>query len=696
MTRLFLDFETRSKIDLRKVGADRYSRHPSTRALMLAYRFGTKGPVSQWIPAEREPMPRDLKEGLEDPDVLKQAWNAAFEMAIFRNVLKMKIYPDEWRCTMVMALTLSLPGKLEKAGPIVGLDSDKQKDSKGKALMRFFSSPNKRTRNRPWEWNTHITAPQKWDEYLYYNRQDIVAEGAIYDRIKRWDLPEDEWDLWALDQIINQRGLPINLDMVDNACDVVEHAREVRIKEMREITGLDNPRSGPQLLAWLRERDYVFDDLKAGHIKRALEKAKEDPSSEDDYVRVLQLRSEVAKTSLDKFFALERATADDGNLRGTLQFAAAGRTWRWGGRIYQPQNLARPHPALEEPEKLTPVVEDLSHMTAEEFEEKYKTVGKDGTAMDALSSCVRPVVQAPPGFLLVGADLNAIENRVLGWLANDQKILGVFKRKQDPYIDFARYMYETDYDTEWTLYKPKDGSKGDKSHRTTAKPGVLGCGYMLGAGKQFENRDTGEIEATGLLGYAWNMGVKSFTPEQAELSVRVWRDTFEDAVDYWYEIEDAMKKCIRDGRPTEAGHVRFVMDDPFLRMVLPSGRSLHYLAPRLEERLMPWGKMKKVIIYEGLDDKNRWGDIQTHPGKITENADQAISRDLLAHGIKLAEREGLKVRLHVHDEIQTLSPEKRAKDDLKLLIECMTVVPKWAPGLPLGAAGTVSRYFFKD
>lgn len=947
--RLFQDFETFSKVSLPDVGADVYSKHPSTKPLMLSYAFNS-GKVEQWVPAEREPMPRILKEALLDPDVIKTAWNMSFEWHIYHHCLGIKIPIRQTRCTMTLASTLSLPMQLEKAGQVLGIPAEKQKLADGKKLIRLFSQPIKPTKRFNTTRAHHLTHPEDWDRFKLYNRQDIEAERAIWQRIRKWDMPDHEWDLWFLDQRINQRGIPVNLDVVENACRTIEYARQQRFRELEELTGLDNPGSRDQLLGWLRNKGYPYYDLQAGHVKREIEELRKKSEShgldddEEEMLRVLTLRAEISRTSVDKFFALERATAEDGNLRNAFQFAGAGRTWRWSGRIYQPQNLARPSKEFEAPEAAIAAVTDLEKLSPKALSEKYPK-----NLIDLISACVRPVVQAPDGYVLIDADLNAIENRVLGWMADDRKILKVFKEDRDPYVDFATYMYGASYESLMKEYKA-----GDKTKRTIAKPGVLGClasetpvltqagwkaiielehddlifdgrtwvshsgvvykgvkevlcgfgvyatedhkflvgnewktwqqvirpqtfakaldtangvcfltkgqvaapvkpisagvladlnglsqgpilfvgcppnapaallqtvapisenesgqicstfsqivstlrarvaktrkiqlmsitgvgefvcgsrvvtngcgtsstisepmeaskwieltttaitksgtsdsqlapsrtqtsdtwdvvdagpenrfmvltdvgpviahncGYMLSAGFFYEDERTGEQLGTGLLGYAANMGVK-LTPELAQLSVDTWRSTYTDAVDFWYRIERAMMKCVATGQATECWPVRFDIQGPMLRMILPSGRALHYVRPRIETKRMPWGKEKRVLTYEGLNDKRQWARIDTHPGKITENADQAISRDALAHGMKLAEKEGIRVRLHVHDQIAALVPEDDDPErDLKILTECMSESPPWGKTLPLKAVGTVSKYFLKD
>jgi DNA polymerase len=242
----------------------------------------------------------------------------------------------------------------------------------------------------------------------------------------------------------------------------------------------------------------------------------------------------------------------------------------------------------------------------------------------------------------------------------------------------------------WAEYKG-----GDKAKRTLAKPATLGCGYRLGPGEQKENPDTGEIESTGLLGYAENMGVK-MTLAQAKHAVKVWRSTFTEAVDFWDDLDDAAKRCLRTKQPQRLGYLTFDISGPFMRMGLPSGRHLYYCRPKIENKETPWGQIKPTITYEGLDDKNNWTRLKTHGGKLVENADQAISRDLLAHGMKLARKRGLGIRLHVHDQVVAMVREENGGRALKILEECMSETPKWAPGLPLAAKGMISKIFIKD
>lgn len=693
MDHLGLDYETFSTVSLPDVGGSVYSKHPDTEILMAAYNFN-HGPIKQWIPAEGEPIPRELAEALIDPQVRKWAWNAKFEMAI-TNQLVAEVDVRQWRCTMIQAMHCSLPGKLEKAGPILGLPMDQQKDRRGKALMRKFSMPRKPTKANPNPRLFHYDDPEEWQAYLEYNRSDVLAEGGIWRRLKPYMMSADEWELFRIDHEINEAGLPINLNMVRNAIRIYEHAMELGLGQMRDVTGLANPNSLPQLLPWLKSQGYMFDDCKKGHIKTAAGYFNKPPEhwSEDQWQEyrsnetlktVLDLRLEVSRTSIVKYYALERATDEDGMLRQVLQMNGAARTGRYAGRIFQPQNLPRPEKRFEDYQAvLADGIEHLDH-------DSLKLV--HGNVFDALASGLRPSAQAPAGKLFVDADLSAIENRVLGWISGCDKILEVFRKGLDPYISFATYLFEKPYDELWHEYKVL--KKGEK--RTIAKPGTLGCGYGMGPGEEYEDKQTGEIEATGLLGYAWGMGIKQFTKADSKHSVDTFRREFSEVKDYWYALERAARKCVRTGNPIKHGVVSFEMKGPFLLMILPSGRPLYYLRPRLEEHKTPWGEMKVQITYEGMNDKKQWVRMNTTPGKLTENADQAISRDLLVHGIKLAKKRGIDVRLHVHDQILGLVAERGAEEKLALLKECMEDQPKWAPGLPLGSAGLVTKVFIKD
>lgn len=727
--RLHHDFETYCDANITDVGSDVYARHASAEVLMLAYACNDEG-VLQWVPAEGEPEPTDLREMIEDPNAIKFAWNKPFEWAIWQHVLKTYVPHDQWRDPMVMAFSLSLPGSLDKAGEVVRVPDDLAKMKDGKALIRYFCTPQKPSKKNPQLRNFPHHDPEKWERFKLYNRTDVEAERHIYKLLRPFDLPPQEWEMWVIDQEINQAGIPININMANNAVRIYEELVGDAIGEMKMLTGLDNPNSGKQLLPWLQDRGYPFDDLVKGHVKRGEQRAKEQlleagitpddeeaiiakilawtehtfgsepysyESEEEEIVlikRVLWLRLRASKASPKKYYALQDAcdqSSEDVVLRNAFQFAGAGRTWRWSGRMFQAQNLPRPaNKFLAEHIEL--VADHIEHLPAPAIIQLWEE------PFDVLTTGIRPVAQAPKGLTFIDADLNAIENRVLGWIADCQKILEVFRLKRDPYLSFGCYLFGKTYEEMVHTYKVLK----DDTERTISKPGTLGCGYMLGAGEKTVDPETGEEEASGLLGYAWNMGIRQFTQEQSKLSVDTFRREFEEVKDAWYALERAMRRCIATGKPTSFRMIEFDMKPPFCRMRLPSGRSLHYCRPRIEMRKTPWGEMKESITYEGSNDRDKkgggWTRMSTHGGKIMENADQAISRDLIAHGMKIAKREyGLDIRIHVHDQIVALSPEDRAEEQLRQLLEAMERPPKWSGnGLPLGAAGHISRIFKKD
>jgi DNA polymerase len=699
MVRFHHDFETYSEVDIKKVGASRYSQHASTEVLMLAYaRSG--GEIKQWVPEEGQLLPAEVEDAMLDDRIMKFAWNKPFEWNIWKHVVGIDTAHTVWRDPMVLAFACSLPGKLEKAGPIANVPEHMLKQS-GTRLINWFSKPRPKTFKRVYWYEK----PELWEEYKDYNIHDVMAERKIWLNLSPYDLPQHEWDLYALDQEINTRGIPINMGMVYNAVEMRDEIVTDRLKKLSEITGLENPNSGTQLLPWLQDQGYPFEDLKAGHVKQALRRlddavtgGESHPQEIEALWETLSLRAEVSQTASKKFDALANMTDNDNRLRNSHQFAGAGRTWRWAGRGFQVQNLKKAMKGLDGLEwEETPgghqrvcggtqitAADHIATMSAETFELLY------AKPMDALSGAVRTVVQAPDGYVFVDADLAAIENVGLGWVSGDQKILNVFKQKRDPYIDFATFLYKRPYQElhdEWKI-------GGDKGKRTVSKPGVLGCGYMLSAGDEHENYKTGEIEATGLLGYAWNMGVP-LTKEQATLSVDVWRDTYKDAVQFWWDIDKAVRKCIQTGKPTQLRDIRFDRKGPFLRIILPSGRCLHYFSPQMQEWKMPWGKYKMSITYEQVENY-RWDRVSTHPGKLTENVVQAIARDLLAHGMVLAAKENLPIVMHVHDQVLALVKEDEADAALKTLLDCMTVRPSWSPDIPISAAGHISKWFIKD
>lgn len=686
---LSIDYETASPVDIRAHGVYRYAKHPDTKVLLCAYAFDSE-PVRQWCPAEFEPIPDDLYEALLDPVIEKHAWNVEFERAITKHVMGVETPVESWRDTMVLALGLSLPGKLLKCCEVMRLPEELRKTD-GQPLITRFS-----VKQMKW-WDEKQA--EYWQKFKAYNVTDVEAEREVYRRLKKFDLPEHEWQVFAVDRRINERGIPTNMRMCRSTIRIRDALVSEYLAEMNTMTGLDNSNSVQQLLPWLQEQGYAYDDCKASHIRDAFVHG----SVSEDCRRVLWLRQQVSRISTKKFDAIESHVDDDGRIRGTLQMNGAKRTQRWGGRVVQPQNLPRPVAGLDslewgETEGGNPLIVGgkqielailLESGTLEDIKRHIER------PMDAIAGATRTVIQAPDGYLFVVYDWSAIENVILGWLSGDDKILDVFRKGLDPYIAFAVHLYRKRYSVLLKEYKD-----GNRAIRQDSKPPVLGCGYMLGPGQEETNYETGETIYTGLRGYAENMGI-SLSQEMAEHAVKTWRETYDVTVDYWYELQRAAMNTVRRGTPHEAGRIGFDIKKPFLRMHLPSGRCLHYLRPRVEPQMKWWGKTKDTLTYEGEDSRNyQWTRISTHPGKIMENADQGTAREILAHAlVRLEELElywDCTTVLHVHDEVVNLVREDQADEVYAAMGTIMKTMPEWASDLPLDAHGYISKYFVKD
>lgn len=699
------DCETFSRVDLLKRGTPVYARDRSTRVELIAYSFdGDTRDIRQWDFFSGEPMPREFLDAMQDDRIIKRAFNCGFEQNITRHVLKLDVDFDEWEDPQMHARALGFPGALDAVAPAVGLDERYWKMAGGKTLVRFFSQPRKptkrdfRTRNKPGD---SAKIDERWEEYKLYNRQDVVAQIMVARRLSAYPMLKRDIEAWRRDRAVNERGVPINVAAVQNAQTLVDSYTADALDELRDITGLDNPNSGAQLLPWLQDRGYPFDDLKAGHVKRAHEDAKKEGSNSRAIARPLELRLMISKAAFKKYDAYANAVCPDGMLRNQFIMFGAGRTGRWSGTQVQLQNLYRPHPRFEKAEMQEELAYSIETMGPRAFKLWW------GDTTEALASGVRGVIAAPEGHVYVDSDLNAIENRVLGYAADEEKILRVFALNRCPYVDFATYMFKEEYDVLWAEYKA-----GKKQKRQTSKPAVLGAGYQLSAGKEYENEQTGEIEATGLLGYARMMGVP-MTIEEAAGSIKIWRGTYTRVVDFWRDLDEAAKSVITTGRRCDVGPFEFRHEDDFMTIRLPSGRKLYYHRPRLlidrrkvederkralEEDRMP-RPVRKSIAYDGVDNKSKsksWGTTFTYGGKLTENIVQAVARDVIDECMARAERRGLDIRVHVHDQIVCLAHERDAEKHARILTECMSEPMTWAPKLPLKAEATIHKIWIKD
>lgn len=642
---LHVDIETFSPADLPKVGAWKYAQHPQTRILMVAYAFDEEE-VRVWE-CHAGPIPQSLEAALRDPSIIKIAHNASFELALLSTMGLIEFRPEEWRCTSVHARGLGLPGGLAAVAAELGLDE--QKADTNKTLIRRFSMP-PRTPGAP----QPGPSDPRWQEFVDYCAQDVRTERAIYHHLMgRRPLPVREWFLWHIDQHINQRGLPVDLDFVRGALKVDELNRDRSTSAVREMTGVDNPGSRDQLLRWMSSQEVIPENLTADTVKKLLA----DTQTPEPVRGVLEHRQQLAASSTAKYSALLRATGDDGRLRGTLKFNGA-HTGRWSGQIFQPQNLPRG------------VLTDLDIATARALVKEEDTellFALYDNPSQVLGSLVRSAITAPKGMQLVVADLSSIESVILAWCARSDYLLNLFRSGRDPYIDFATRLFDIPYE------------QVTKKQRTLCKPATLGGGFGLGG--------------PGLKRYAEGFGLV-LTDEQAAQHVRVFRESYPDIPALWRDLTTATFRAMsHPGTKAKAGRCVFHYDGGYLWCELPTGRFLAYRSPRLDTVETPYGP-REQLSYLAREGKNVR--IPTFHGRITENIVQAIARDVLAMGMARAERDsGLEVIGSVHDELICLAREEDGVA-LKWLINCMTTPPTWGKDIPLNAAGWTGPVYRKD
>ena len=734
MRELFLDFETRSLINIKEAGAPNYCSDPSTAPLMLSWAIDDRE-VQLWEP-DLGPLPEPLDIALHDPETRLIAWNVNFERSIFEHCLKFSTPIERWFDVKILARYLSLPGKLAEACAALNLPSDigKMVDA-GDVGIKTFSMPMRKGGQEtlfgvePPFFNSRANKPKEWEQFGLYCKQDTFVERYIYRMLaKKFPLPENEMKLWYLDQEINRRGMPLAVHFVENGLKMAEASIAELRKTLIGLTGLENPNSDSQMLAWVQTQGYPFTSMGKALVAQALANPRDlTPLAQE----VLHIRKEFRRSSYKKLDAILPRVSPDGRLRDCFAFMGGSRTGRWAGQDVQFQNLARPDKKVEKNlDKALALIDAGDFETAKtEFGPTIEFCGQKKqvpSVIGMVTSCIRSVFQAKDGNILVVCDLSAIENRVLGWLAGCKAILDVFEKGLDPYISFACLMFFIEY------------AEVTKDQRQVAKPPVLGCGYGLGPGviknpdgtytiiwkcdecmknvelghSCFDDKGNrkGDLIKTGLLGYAENMGVH-LTPEQAFLAHEAFRRAYPEVSQLWWDLEKAAVETIRTGKKTQVRFIEFSRakrkDGTFvLRCLLPSGRSLHYINARVttEVKKSRAGNdyEKHSIYYDGIGHgvgatthKMGWAPVYTYGGKLTENIVQAISRDILAHGMMLAEEVGLPIVGHVHDEILCEVRDEEDRAGLNDLKWAMSETPSWAPGLPLAAEGYEGKMYRK-
>jgi DNA polymerase len=660
---LSIDLETYSDVNLKKAGLYRYVQSPAFEILLFAYSFD--GAPTQVIDmAQGEEIPMEVIHALTDPQCLKHAYNAAFEWYCLSKYMGAQLPPAQWRDTMLHGLYAGYTAGLDATGRALGIPEDKQKLTTGKALIRYFCVPCKptkanggRTRNYPHH------DPEKWELFKTYNGQDVVAEMEIERRLSVFPVPDFVQKQWETDLLINARGVAVDMDFCEGALELGETIRAQLTDEAVQLSGLQNPNSVKQLARWLSaETGDDITTLRKETIKELLGR-----DNADHVQRMLEIRQELGKTSTKKYDAIEAAVCDDGRVRGLLQFYGANRTGRWAGRLVQVQNLPRTY---------TEPLEFARELVKGRKLDALRTVY--GSPNDTLSQLIRTAFVAAPGNILIDADFSAIEARVISWLADEEWRLEVFRTHGKIYEASASQMFGV------PLERIKKGNP-EYSLRQRGKVAELALGYQGGV-PAMRQMDTGKLLA-------------DLPDEEIKDIVDKWRNTNPKIRNLWYSFNDAAIRVIQNGGSLRVRCCTFARECDCIRgttcmtISLPSGRKLYYVEPSVGENR--WGGPS--ITYMGVNDKNKWGRIETYGGKLVENVVQAIARDCLAQAIEHLEAAGLPVVFHIHDEVVIDTAAFDTNDAmLDKVVKIMSTPIPWAEGLPLGADGWVGAFFKKD
>lgn len=651
-----VDIETYSSVDLTEAGVYAYTEAPDFDILLISYIFDDWGEddVKTIDCFDADPdMMAEFCEALTDPQIVKTAFNANFERTCLAKWLQKPMPPEEWRCTMVKALTLGLPGNLAGAGEALGLPAEKLKDPQGKALIQFFSKPCKPTRtNGQRTRNLPEHDPAKWQLYKNYNRQDVVTEQEILRKLSIYKTPESEQQLWALDQHMNDNGVALDIPMVEKIVAYDTRRRQELQEEAQELTGLKNPNSLAQLKRWLAEQGVEMTSVTKDTIAEALR----DPELPSVVRRVLEIRTALGKTSVAKYSTMLVAHCQDHRLRGILQFYGANRSGRWAGRLVQTHNLAKNS------------LPDLALARELAAEGDFDTMGTlFGETAFVFSELIRTAFIPSEGCRFIVSDFSAIEARVLAWIAGEEWVLEAFRAGKDIYCETASMMYHVPVE-----------KHGANSHlRQKGKVAVLACGYQGGVGAM-KRMDKGG----------------SIPEDELQSVVDQWRQANSKVVKLWRTVELAARTAIEEHRTIRLKNgIAFGYINGNLFIKLPGGRKLCYWNTRL--KLDPRDG-REHIVYMGVNQETKqWGETETYGGKLVENIVQATARDCLAISMQRVAALGYNIVMHVHDEIIVDCPIEDT-GAMERINACMAEPIPWAPGLPLRGDGYETPFYMKD
>ena len=662
METISIDIETYSGNDLGKCGVYKYVQHPNFDILLFGYAVDG-GAVRVADLASGETLPEEVLAALSDETVTKWAFNSNFERVCLSEWLRRNhpeyfssysmpgdtvgdyLGPRGWKCSMVWSAYMGLPLSLAGAGAVLGLEEQKLKE--GKDLIRYFCMPCKatkanggRTRNLP----EHDR--EKWERFKSYNQRDVEVEMSIQEKLRNFPVPDFVWEEFWLDQEINDRGILLDMDFAENAIRLDGISKDQLLNAMKKITGLENPNSVAQMKQWLSGRGVETESLGKKDAARMIA----DRDMDEEVAEALKLRLQLAKSSVKKYQAMRNAVCRDGRARGMFQFLGANRSGRWAGRIIQLQNLPQNH--MEDLEQARGLVKNGDY---EALSMLYDSVP------NVLSELIRTAFVAGDGNKFCVADFSSIEARALSWLAGERWRMDVFVRNGDIYCASASAMFGVPVE--------KHGRNAELRQKGKIAELALGYGGSVGALKSMGAMEMGLAE------------------EELQPLVDSWRTANPNIVRFWWDVDRAVKKAVKQREPSVLRGIRFECRSGMLFITLPSGRRLAYVKPRVGENRFGG----ESVTYEGVGGTKKWERIKSYGPKFVENIVQAISRDILCYAMRTLSH--CRICAHVHDE---LIIECRKDASLEAICEQMGRTPPWAEGLVLRADGYETRFYKKD
>lgn len=642
MKTLSIDIETYSSVDLAKCGVYKYSESPDFEILLFAYAVDD-GSITVVDIAQGEKIPEEIISALSDIKVIKYAFNANFERICLSRYLNKRLLPISWRCTLVWSAYAGLPLSLKSVGEVLNLD--RQKMEEGKELIKYFCSncnPTKangnRTRNLPTD------APDKWELFKKYNKRDVEVEMQIHNKLSEFPVPDFVWNEYIIDQCINDRGIKVDMNFVNAAINVNIKDHDDLMIKIQNLTGLDNPNSVVQMKEWLSQNNITADTLSKAKVTELIEVAP------PEVQEVLKIRQQLAKSSVKKYQAMQNAVCDDNRCKGMFQFYGANRSGRFAGRIVQLQNLPQNHIDNLELARQRVLTGDITAI-----KENYESVA------DTLSQLIRTAFIPKDGCKFIVADYSAIEARVLAWLSGEKWRMNAFAEGKDIYCASASQMFGVPVE--------KHGINGELRQKGKIAELALGYGGSVGA-----------LTAMGAI----KMGLKE---EELKPLVDAWRKSNPKITEFWWEVDNATKKAVKERLTTEIYGLTFEYKFNSLLIHLPSSRCLCYQNPTIKKN--QYGT--ESVVYMGIGQNKKWVEIESYGPKFVENITQGIARDLLCYAMKtLCDYD---IVAHVHDEL-IIECSKETK--LETICEKMAYTPLWAKGLLLRADGYECKFYQKD